>query len=104
MKRYAILRNADAGGALVTDHRARVEALLPSNYRVIHEAFEQRHVFSATAPTGGVRTAERIVFVIEGEDNAGWNMDDYVLPRLASGLIIGEEIDLSHPIMKSIPA
>jgi hypothetical protein len=29
--------------------------------------------------------------VIAGYDHAGWTLDDYVLPRLASGLIMGEE-------------
>lgn len=26
------------------------------------------------------------VIIIKGEDVAGWTMDDYVIPRLASGL------------------
>ena len=43
------------------------------------------------------------VTVIAGEDNAGWTLDDYVIPRLASGLYVGKEIDLSHPVMKLIP-
>jgi hypothetical protein len=30
--------------------------------------------------------------VIEGTDNAGWTLDGYVLPRLASGLYFGKEI------------
>jgi hypothetical protein len=34
----------------------------------------------------------RPVVVIAGEDNAGWTMGDYVLPRLASGMIFGREI------------
>ena len=29
--------------------------------------------------------------VIEGQDNAGWTLDDYVIPRLASGLIYAKE-------------
>ena len=28
-----------------------------------------------------------------GEDLAGWTMQDYVLPRLGSGLIVAREID-----------
>jgi hypothetical protein len=43
------------------------------------------------------------VTVIAGEDVAGWMLDDYVIPRLASGLIFANEIDLSHPIMKEVP-
>lgn len=30
--------------------------------------------------------------LIRGEDNAGWTLDEYVLPRLASGLWFGEEV------------
>ena len=30
--------------------------------------------------------------MIGGYDDAGWTLDGYVLPRLASGLIFGEEI------------
>jgi hypothetical protein len=31
-------------------------------------------------------------WIIEGHDNAGWTLDGYVVPRLASGLIIAEEV------------
>ena len=30
--------------------------------------------------------------VIKGEDNAGWTMTDYVIPRLASGLHTAKQI------------
>jgi hypothetical protein len=30
--------------------------------------------------------------LIEGEDNAGWTLDGYVIPRLASGLIFAKEV------------
>lgn len=49
----------------------RVQAYLPSNYEA------------------------RIVgdeILIEGYDSCGWTLDDYVLPRLASGLIFALEI------------
>ena len=45
----------------------RVAAYLPENYKVV-----------------GI--------VVQGHDDAGWTLDDYVLPRLASGLMFGEEI------------
>lgn len=81
MKRYAIVRNA------VT--RERAAAYLPGNYEVIHEVG---------------RGDASPVFVIAGRDNAGWTLDDYVIPRYLSGLIGCEEIDLSHPLMKEVPA
>lgn len=55
----------------------RVEAHLPSNYEVAY-AYE--------SPLFGP------CVVIEGNDSAGWTLHDYVLPRLASGLIFGDEI------------
>jgi hypothetical protein len=40
---------------------------------------------------------EVTVVVIEGTDNAGWTMDDYVLPRLATGLHIAAEVGFYMP-------
>ena len=58
---------------VMSDVTARqVEAYLPSNYIVVR-------------PVTGLR-------VISGRDNAGWTLDGYVIPRLASGLIIAEEV------------
>lgn len=31
--------------------------------------------------------------LIEGHDNAGWTLDGYVIPRLASGLIFAREVE-----------
>lgn len=59
-----------------------VAAYLPSNYSVAGET--------------------SLGVVIEGNDKFGWTLDGYVLPRLASALIVVSEIDLSHPAMKEI--
>lgn len=75
-KRYALVN-----GARDAEEAARY---LPDNYRVIH--------------------ARDGVVVIEGRDVAGWTLDAYVIPRLASGLIAANEIDLSHPIMREVPS
>lgn len=48
-----------------------VRALLPANYAC----------FRNTAGT----------LIVHGCDDAGWTLDDYVLPRLASGLIFADE-------------
>jgi hypothetical protein len=80
MKRYALVKNAR--------DRREAEAYLPDNYRVIGEVPADR------GP----------VFVIAGEDSHGWTLDGYVIPRYASGLIHAEEIDPSHPVMKTIPS
>lgn len=89
MKRYAIVRNADS--------RQQAEAYLPANYKIIHEG-------EWTLYDGDPLERRVPVFVIQGEDKAGWTLDSYVRPRYASGLIGCEEIDLSHPIMKLVPA
>lgn len=36
--------------------------------------------------------------LIEGHDDAGWTMDDYVIPRLASGLFHCREIHKVGPV------
>ena len=83
-KRYAIVR-----GYSITAEK--VAAYLPANYKVIH--------------TGMTHTVlEETVVVIEGIDRNGFTLDRYVSPRLGSGLMRCDEIDLSHPIMKEIPA
>lgn len=50
---------------------ARVNAYLPDNY-------------------GAVEVMDSILIV--GYDSAGWTLDGYVVPRLASGLIWAEEV------------
>ena len=87
MKRYALVRNART--------RQEAEAYLPDNYRVIHE-------LGPSIARWDTRLSRGPMFVIEGEDKAGWTLDDYVIPRYASGIIACEEIDLSHPLMKEV--
>jgi hypothetical protein len=48
-----------------------VMAYLPANYQVIH--------------------TDDYSVMIAGQDHAGWTLDGYVIPRLASGLISAEE-------------
>ena len=106
MKRYALVRNVSWRGdnATVEEHQQTLEAYLPGNYRVLAAVIEEEKAFSSTAPGGSVVERRKLAFVIEGEDSAGWTLDSYVIPRLGSGLIFADEIDLSHPVMKVIPA
>jgi hypothetical protein len=69
--RKAIVRNVAT--------QRQLEAYLPSNYRV-------------TAEVDDLSWPDHLVFEIEGRDVAGWTLDDYVIPRLASGLIWAEEL------------
>lgn len=59
----------DAWDAEFNRIRERVDAYMPSNYVTIEHT--------------------RSLFVI-GRDNAGWTLDGYVLPRLASGGVFGQ--------------
>lgn len=60
-----------------------VEAYLPSGYAVM-ESFEEQK------PAG----RQALVVVIGGVDQAGWTLDSYVAPRLASGLMTCTEIEV----------
>ena len=53
-----------------------VAAYLPGNYSVVE----------AESKDGAV--------IIEGNDSAGWTLDGYVIPRLASGQLYAHEYDL----------
>jgi len=55
---------------------SEVQAYMPGNY-------------SASANADGSIT-------IAGSDNAGWTLDGYVIPRLASGMIFAREVTDPH--------
>ena len=80
IKRYALVR----GNAI---SKERIAVYMPGNYEVMYEG----------------EFAGETVVVIGGRDSAGWTLDGYVIPRLASGLWWADEIDLSHPVMKQVP-
>lgn len=80
LKDYKARRYARSDVPDAIDVEARAETIaryLPANYSV------RRTQDSGT---------ERFV-LIQGTDNAGWTLEDYVLPRLASGLIPAYETD-----------
>lgn len=65
-----MVRRAVAAGNLETIRR-----YLPSNYSAEPMPDSETHV------------------LIIGEDWAGWTLDGYVIPRLASGLIYAREVE-----------
>jgi hypothetical protein len=65
--------------AIVKGDVETIKRYLPTNYYV------------STRRGDAVLAAEGEV-LIEGNDSAGWTLDRYVLPRLASGLIFGYEV------------
>lgn len=71
--------------AIVTGPAETVARYLPSNYTVN----------STDVGPGRV--------LISGVDSAGWTLDDYVLPRLASGLYAAREVDPGEVSMMVSP-
>jgi hypothetical protein len=58
-----------------------LERYLPANYHI-------------EVDFGGGTFFEDGVFLIEGEDDGGWTLDDYVIPRLLSGLYTCQEVEV----------
>lgn len=71
------------------DSQATIERYLPGNYRAL----------GLVEYEGDERLMSGAYVVISGVDDSGWTLDDYVIPRLASGLIVAQEIDSEHPMM-----
>ena len=93
VKRYGLVRGRNVTAETVTNY-------LPGNYRVIWSG-----KVSDWSPTVEVEgPLDDNCVVIQGEDNRGWTLDRYVIPRLGSGLMRCDEIDLSSPAMRLIPA
>jgi hypothetical protein len=74
---WQITRTVPLRRAVVTTRNGRptlteVQAYMPGNYTAVADEGE--------------------TIVIEGHDNAGWTLEDYVIPRLASGLISAREV------------
>lgn len=69
--RYALVK-VDVGKV------EQLKAYMPGNYEVV-----------GRTPIGASNT---VSVLIAGRDVAGWTLDGYVIPRLASGLYYAEEI------------
>lgn len=98
MKRYALVRGLD-----VT--LERVQAYLPENYKAVWQGKTDWHWNAQTCTWKQWPSLVDDVVLIEGRDteSGGWSLDKYIVPRLGSGMMRCDEIDLSHPIMKGIP-
>lgn len=62
----------------IIDHTTdldRVRAFLPSNYQAVRLAIDTTDV----------------IYIV-GVDRMGWTLDDYVIPRLASGNLYAKEV------------
>lgn len=97
MKRYGIVRGLGVNAE-------KVAAYLPSNYKVIWSGKTDWHCSGLSQQWKQCPDLVDDVVVIAGRDNHGWTLHGYVAPRLGSGMMRCDECDLSHPIMKEIPA
>jgi hypothetical protein len=62
-----------------------------TNYRSLEEV--QRYLPEGWNAVIAASTAnDEDVIVAWGEERAGWTVDGYIIPRLASGLIVAKEI------------
>jgi hypothetical protein len=68
VKRWAVVHDQEE------DTLKSIRDLLPANYMIVHVSQNGEGV------------------LIAGEDDHGWTMDDYVIPRLGSGLIAAREV------------
>lgn len=82
--RYRSMIEGEGEARFAQVHGARrpeeVAAYLPSNYALME---------SFTIPP----TDRRLVVIIGGKDDRGWTLAEYVIPRLASGLMVATEIE-----------
>ena len=66
----------------------RIAVYMPDNYKV----------------KGMIATARGDAVLIEGTDRAGWTFDDYVKPRLASGLWFAERVLTDTEVVTALEA
>jgi len=74
--------------AIVRGHGATIDSIgryLPSNYAAV-----------------GLTADDAVI--VQGHDHAGWTLDDYVIPRLASGLYFAEETNSYHDYVRACEA
>lgn len=68
----------------LTDNAKDVAQYLPANYSVIGRTMKLEDSDTYIDVQG---------ILIAGRDNAGWTLDDYVIPRLGSGMIACSEVE-----------
>ena len=75
---------------------------MKERYAIINGNRATADAVGAYLPAGyKVAASDGSTCVIRGEDEAGWTLDGYVLPRLASGLYTGEEVERQEAISQN---
>jgi hypothetical protein len=78
--------------AVVSGNAATIANYLPADYSVLGPALTE--ALPEDSDLGYiVRVSKDGCVIVGGHDNAGWTLDGYVLPRLASGMYGAREID-----------
>lgn len=98
MKRYALVR----GHGVTLE---RVAAYLPSNYKATWAGTTDWHLTRGGQWVQNTGMDDAVV-LIEGRDtpSGGFGLDGYVIPRLGSGGMRCDEVDLAHAVLKEVPA
>jgi hypothetical protein len=68
-----------------------IEGYLPANYRMVCPVADVFNGELSSRPLPG--------FLIAGEDDSGWTLDEYVIPRLRSGLYGCREVDAAESVV-----
>ena len=103
---YHRISDQDPCDACPADQPVRVEReafIFTANKMDFNEAETMLRRVSAYLPRNydaTLSTANNLVFrvKISGYDSAGWTLDGYVIPRLASGNMYAEETDRSKAV------
>ena len=76
-----------------TIRKATMNTLEPLDFNEAHSLLERVRAYMPSNYEAFLSTANNLTFkvVISGEDSAGWTLDGYVLPRLASGNMYATE-------------
>jgi len=69
------------------------QVIVPGNDYVAAKETIARYLPGNYEVTGSAVMSKEIMVEIAGEDFAGWTLDDYVIPRLASGLYFAKEVE-----------
>jgi hypothetical protein len=64
----------------------------PMRHAVIRGGHDKLETVRRYLPSNYEADSDGADIFIHGTDNAGWTLDGYVIPRLASGLYFAEEI------------
>ena len=77
----------------MTERKAELQSLEPLDFNDAEKLMSTVGAYLPTNYACYLSTANNLTFkvIIRGEDSAGWTLDGYVIPRLASGNMYAKE-------------